>query len=87
MNIFGQRHRHREIRRLEGELEREGSSRLQMSLLVMLTGASGFVASYVLLRAGLTEMWLRYLAAFGVAYLAFLALLWLWLRTRADDSD
>lgn len=85
MNIFGQRHRHREIRRLEGELERESFPRLQMSLLVMLTGASGFVASYVFLRAGLVEMWLRYLASFGVAYLVFLALLWLWLRTRADD--
>jgi hypothetical protein len=30
-------------------------------------------------------MWLRYLAAFGVVYLMFLALLWLWLRTRARD--
>lgn len=56
-----------------------------MLLLVTLTGASGFVASYILLHAGLVEMWLRYLASFGVAYLMFLFLLWLWLRTRAED--
>lgn len=56
-----------------------------MFLLVTLTGASGFVASYIFLGAGLVEMWLRYLASFGVAYLMFLVLLWLWLRTRAED--
>jgi uncharacterized membrane protein YgcG len=56
-----------------------------MFLLVTLTGASGFVASYILLHAGFVEMWLRYLASFGVAYLMFLFLLWLWLRTRAED--
>ena len=58
-----------------------------MLLLVTLTGVAGFVASYILLRIGLVEMWLRYLASFGIAYLMFLSLLWLWLwlRTRAED--
>jgi hypothetical protein len=56
-----------------------------MFLLVTITGASGFLASSLLLRLGLTEMWLRYLTAFGVAYLVFLFLLWLWLRTRSED--
>lgn len=56
-----------------------------MFLLVTLTGGAGFVASYSFLHAGLVEMWLRYLASFGVAYLMFLLLLWLWLRTRAAD--
>jgi len=54
-------------------------------LLVSLTGASGFVGSYLFLHAGLIEMWLRYLASFAVSYLVFLVLLWLWLRTRAED--
>lgn len=85
MNGFTQLHRHKEIRRIRSDLERDSFPRLQMFLLVTLTGASGFVASYLFLRAGLVEMWLRYLASFGVAYLMFLVLLWLWLRTRAED--
>jgi hypothetical protein len=78
-------HRQHEIQRIRGELVRDGFPRLQMLLLVTLTGASGFVASYLLLHAGLAEMWLRYLAAFFAAYLMFLFLLWLWLRGRAED--
>lgn len=78
-------HRHNEIQRIKEGLEQDGFPRLQMLLLVALTGASGFMASYILLHAGLAEMWLRYLASFGIAYLAFLTLLWLWLRTRAED--
>ncbi|MCE9549935.1 MAG: hypothetical protein K8R50_02835 [Betaproteobacteria bacterium] len=85
MSAFPQFHRHHEIRRVRGDLERDSFPRLQMFLLVTLTGAAGFVASYILLHAGFVEMWLRYLASFGVAYLMFLFLLWLWLRTRAED--
>lgn len=69
MNALPKFHRHHEIRRIRGDLERDSFPRLQMFLLVTLTGASGFVASYVLLHAGFVEMWLRYLASFGVAYL------------------
>ena len=85
MKIFPQFHRHLEIRRVRSKLERDSFPRLQMLLLVSLTGASGFVASYTFLHAGLVEMWLRYLASFAVGYLVFLVLLWLWLRTRAED--
>ena len=85
MSAFPQFHRHHEIGRVRGDLERDSFPRLQMFLLVTLTGASGFVASYLLLHAGFVEMWLRYLASFGVAYLMFLFLLWLWLRMRAKD--
>jgi hypothetical protein len=82
-------YRHDEIRRMRHELVRDGFPRLQMLLLVTLTGASGLLVSYLLLHAGLVAMWLRYLAAFGVAYLVFLFCLWLWLwlRTRPDDYD
>jgi hypothetical protein len=75
----------KEIHRIRSRLERDGFPRLQMLLLVTITGAAGFLASYLLLHAGLDEMWFRYLAAFGIAYLVFLLLLWLWLRTSADD--
>ena len=77
--------RHQLVARLRDRLERQGFPRLQMLLLVSLTGAAGFVASSTLLRLGLTEMWLRYLAALSFAYLVFLGLLWLWLRTRAEE--
>ena len=53
--------RHQLVARLRDRLERQGFPRLQMLLLVSLTGAAGFVASFTLLRLGLTEMWLRYL--------------------------
>ncbi len=85
MSIFQKFNRRREILKIRGDLERDGFPRLQMFLLVALTGASGFVASYLFLHAGIVEMWVRYLAAFGVAYLFFLLLLWLWLRTQAED--
>jgi hypothetical protein len=78
-------YRHHEVSRLRARLERDSYPRLQMFLLVSLTGAAGFLASYGLLHGGLTEMWVRYLAAFGFAYVAFLGLLWLWLRTKAED--
>lgn len=85
MKVFSKIHRHQEIQKIRGDLERDSFPRLQMFLLVTLTGASGFVASYTFLHAGLVEMWLRYLVSFGVAYLMFLVFLWLWLRTRAED--
>jgi hypothetical protein len=85
MKIFPKFHRHLEIRRVRNKLERDSFPRLQMTLLVSLTGASGFVASFIFLHAGLIEMWLRYLASFAVSYLVFLVLLWLWLKTRAED--
>jgi hypothetical protein len=75
MKVFPQFHRHLEIRRVRSKLERDSFPRLQMLLLVSLTGASGFVASYTFLHAGLVEMWLRYLASFAVGYLVFLVLI------------
>ena len=85
MSTLPQFRRHHEIQKARGRLERDGFPRLQMSLLVTLTGASGFVASNVLLHAGWIDMGFRYLAAFAVAYMVFLLLLWLWLRTSAED--
>lgn len=73
------------IDRIRRELEHRGYPRLQMLLLVSLTGGAGFLASYALLHAGLETLSWRYGLAVVIAYLFFLLLLWLWLRTDAAD--
>lgn len=74
-----------EIRRLMGKLEGDSFPRLQMFFLVMLTGGAGLAASFTLLHGGVDTMLVRYPLSVGCAYLVFLFLLWLWLRTKADD--
>lgn len=69
------------MRKLEGD----GYPRLQMLLLVVLTGAAGMAASFILLQVGIDAMAARYPLAVACAYAAFLFLLWLWLRTKAED--
>lgn len=61
------------------------SPRLQMSLIVALTAAVGFLCSVLLLSFGVNAMWQRYPLAVAVAYAAFLFFLWCWLRWREDD--
>ena len=82
-----QRLHHREalLQRVREHLQRDGFPRLQMALIVTLTGLLGLLASWGLLQAGLVSMKVRYPLAVGIAYLGFLGLLWAWLRTRADD--
>ena len=78
--------RHQLVASIRAHLERDDYPRLQMLLLVGLTGAVGFLVSYTLLQLGFTVMWSRYLLALVVAYGVFLGLLWLWLRSRPDAS-
>lgn len=73
------------VQRMRARLLREGFPRVQMFILVALTGFAGFGASAGMLAAGIETMALRYLLAMGIAYIAFLALLWVWLRTSASD--
>lgn len=70
---------------MRARLLREGFPRLQMLILVSLTGLAGFAASAAMLAAGIDGMALRYGLAMGAAYIVFLLLLWLWLRTSASD--
>jgi hypothetical protein len=77
--------RHGLILRVQRGLERDAFPRLQMCLIVTLTGAIGFLASYLLRFGGFEVMWSRYVMAMCVAYLAFLGLLWVWIHTRASD--
>src|ERR1044072_9117393 len=75
------------IDRIRRELEHRGYPRLQMLLLVSLTGGAGFLASYVLLHAGVETLSSRYGLSVAIAYVFFLMLLWLWLRTDSDDYE
>ena len=71
--------RRRQIERVRELLLRRGMPRLQMSLILFVTGLSGFLVSFVLLHVGVREMWFRYPFAVLVAYIVFLLLLRLWL--------
>jgi hypothetical protein len=51
-----------------------------MLVLVTLTAACGFLSSFLLLRAGLHSMAIRYPIAVLLAYLVFIGLVALWLR-------
>jgi len=73
------------ILRLRRRLEQDAFPRLQMGLIVGLTGAAGLLFSFLMLDAGMTRMALRYPLAMLGAYGVFLVLLWLWLRTKAED--
>lgn len=70
---------------MRARLLRQGFPRIQMFILVSLTGLAGFGASVAMLGAGVNSMALRYTLAMGVAYIVFLLLLWVWLRTSAAD--
>jgi len=73
------------VARMRARLLRDGFPRVQMFILVSLTGLAGFGASAGMLAAGIDTMGLRYLLAMGIAYIVFLLLLWVWLRTSASD--
>jgi len=73
------------ILRIKRRLEQDAFPRIQMSLIVGLTGAAGLLFSFLMLEAGVTSMALRYPLALLAAYGFFLLLLWLWLRTKAED--
>lgn len=77
--------RARAVQRVKERLVRESFPRIQMALLVALTGGCGLLASFTMLQLGVDSMALRYPLALAVAYLFFLFLVWLWLRTNAED--
>jgi hypothetical protein len=72
--------RERAIQSVRTSLVRRASPRMHMLGLVTVTGGAGFIASYVLLHAGLRSMGLRYPLAAAFGYAVFLGLVWLWLR-------
>lgn len=74
-----------EVVRARQHLQQRGWPRLQMALIVALTGAAGFLASHLLRLAGIDAMLLRYPMAVLLAYGVFLLLMWVWIRWRWDN--
>ena len=70
---------------VQRKLEETSFPRVEMSLIVGLTGGIGLLCSFLLLRGGVDSMAIRYPVALAVAYMFFLGSLWLWMRTRAED--
>jgi len=79
-------HRGTEAQRARRRLQRDGWPRLQMGLIVLLTGGAGFLASQLLHSWGLHALVLRYPLAVLLAYLVFLGLMWLWVHWRWDEA-
>ena len=73
------------VKRVQQKLLNNAFPRLQMALIVLLTGGFGLLASFSLLQFGLGSMALRYPLALGCSYLFFVMLIWLWLRANASD--
>lgn len=77
--------REREVGRVRAFLQRFHYPRGQMTLIVALTAATGFLSSMVMLHLGVDAMAVRYPLAVGLAYGVFLLLLGLWLRWRESE--
>ncbi|HEV2914570.1 MAG TPA: hypothetical protein VGX92_14925 [Pyrinomonadaceae bacterium] len=79
--------RERTIEKVKRRLMRKSLPRVQVSLILLLTGLAGFLASFSLLRLGLGWMWLRYPIAILFAYCVFLLLLRLWLSLQRSQHE
>jgi hypothetical protein len=77
--------RERIIEQVKRRLLREGRPRVQMFIILTVTGAVGFFISYVLLHAGLRWMWLRYPLCILLAYCVFLLILRFWLFSQSTE--
>lgn len=64
-------------------------TRFHMSLILASSALAAMLANWLMLHGGVHAMWLRYPFAVSVAYLAFLAGVWLWLQYMGlgRDSD
>lgn len=78
--------RQRRIEIIKRRLLQRSMPRLQVALILLLTGLAGFLASFVLLRFGIGGMWLRYPLAILFAYATFLLLLRFWLSLQRSQN-
>jgi hypothetical protein len=81
------RARNRYVARLTAYLQSDHAPRLEMSAVLGITGLAGFFTSVLLLRAGMTAMWLRYPLCAAAAYGVFLVLVWNLVRIYREEAD
>jgi hypothetical protein len=67
---------------MERHLLRSGAPRLQLTVLVLMTGLIGLFTSACLLHLGMETMTPRYVISVAVAYGSFLVLVWLWITCQ-----
>ena len=91
MNEPGEKARGRLIEALRRRFARAGTKRVEIQLILVVTGAVGFLASFGMLRIGVEEMWLRYPLAALAGWIAFLGMVRLWAEAErnrfASDAD
>lgn len=86
--MFGNKHQ-RSLNEIHERVHRQWP-RLQIMLMLAITGSAAFLTSFVLLKLGVTQMVVRYPIAIAVAYGVFILLIgfWLWMqRTDVTAGD
>ena len=75
--------------RVRADLRARRWLRWHCSLIGLLTLLAGWACSHALMRLGTDALWLRYGAAFAVAYVMLMLLLYLWARwlLSRDEAD
>lgn len=79
--------RNNQLAKFRAIINRDSYPRLEMFLLVSLTGMAGFLTSVLLLHFGLHTIWLRYLLSIVSTYVVFLLLLKIWLTWKTNKAN
>lgn len=72
---------------LENYFSKRSYPRAILSLIILITGLAGYIISFAMLRAGLTDMWLRYPLAVLGAYAVLLGLVRVWVEIEKARFD
>jgi hypothetical protein len=85
MSAAEDRERQRMLTRLRTHFARRRSPRATITVILLATGTAGFVASVLLLKGGVLQMWLRYPLAVLLAWAVFLALVRAWAEREREN--
>lgn len=81
------RNRQELLSAIEADIRECNYPRLQMLLILLITAGLVFLSSSLLWHLGIGSLWIRYLCAMLLGYIAFMGLLYIWLRFDRDDID